>query len=244
MKIALKYVIWRWIHCLPLCVTIVPSTAFTANDLPWSVLAVLMLYGGAYLANTGAVLFGKWIPKFTGMKVLRIDAGYTFIDGKRILGDGKTWNGFIGGGIFSGLLMMLEHAMWSGNSPSENDVFIDPLIFTYGNEWFFIGNEWGAAFVMGFVLGIGTMLGDSAGSFVKRRRGHIREGNTSSRALFLDTIPFAIVTFVFGLLFFSSQVIGDRGLILPMIILLFITPILHRVINILAFKLNLKDVPY
>ena len=29
------------------------------EDLPWSVLAVLMLYGGAYLANTGAVLFGK-----------------------------------------------------------------------------------------------------------------------------------------------------------------------------------------
>ena len=42
----------------------------------------------AYLANTIAVLTGGKYP---------IDQGKTLTDGNRILGDGKTWSGLVGG---------------------------------------------------------------------------------------------------------------------------------------------------
>ena len=218
--------------------------AFPMSSLGWNVLAVLMLYGPAYLANTGAVIFGKYLPRFTGMPVFRIDGGTSLKDGRRILGDGKTWNGFVGGGIFAGILLILSHWIWYGSQPPTHRFLIDPLAWVDGSEWFYIGGEWGAAFIMGFVLGIGTMLGDSLGSFVKRRRGHIREGDESSKALFLDTLPFAIATFSFGLLFFQGQIIAARGIIVPMLIQLVFTPLIHRVVNVGAHRLKLKDVPY
>ena len=80
-----------------------------------NVLCVLLMYGSAYLANTGAMLFGKWIPDKTGMPVIIIDRGRNYSDGHRILGDGKSWNGLIGGGIFSGILFIVAHNIWNGN---------------------------------------------------------------------------------------------------------------------------------
>ncbi len=220
------------------------AETFPMSSLGWNVLAVLILYGPAYLANTGAVIFGKYIPKFTGMPVFRIDRGAVLKDGRRILGDGKTWNGFVGGGIFAGMLLILAHSIWHAHEPPAHRFLLDPLVWANGSEWFYIGGEWGAAFLMGFVLGIGTMLGDSVGSFIKRRRGHIREGDESSKSLFLDTLPFAIGTFAFGLLFFQGQIIAAPSIIIPMIVLLVFTPVLHRVVNVGAYRLNLKDVPY
>ncbi|MDG1542665.1 MAG: hypothetical protein P8Q32_01895, partial [Candidatus Thalassarchaeaceae archaeon] len=52
-----------------------------------NVLCVLLMYGSAYLANTGAMLFGKWIPGKTGMRVFIIDNGRNYSDGFRIFGD-------------------------------------------------------------------------------------------------------------------------------------------------------------
>ena len=87
------------------------------------------MYGSAYLANTGAMLFGKWIPDKTGMPVIIIDGGKNYSDGHRILGDGKSWNGLIGGGIFSGLLFIIAHNLL-------NNLFglswIKPEIFSRG----------------------------------------------------------------------------------------------------------------
>ena len=54
----------------------VPEDLFGVSD-PMSVLALLLLYGPAYLSNTGAMIFGKAIPKITGMKVWVIDGGKT-----------------------------------------------------------------------------------------------------------------------------------------------------------------------
>ena len=74
----------------------VSSPPFQSNGLESffvNVLCVLLMYGSAYLANTGAMLFGKWIPDKTGMSVIIIDRGRNYSDGHRILGDGKSWNG-------------------------------------------------------------------------------------------------------------------------------------------------------
>jgi len=60
------------------------------------ILQALWLILPAYIANASAVLVGGGTP---------IDFGKNWKDGKRILGDGKTWRGLISGafiGITSG----------------------------------------------------------------------------------------------------------------------------------------------
>ncbi len=211
-----------------------------------NVLCVLLMYGSAYLANTGAMLFGKWIPDKTGMRVLVIDAGKNFSDGNRLLGDGKSWNGLIGGGIFSGILFVLAHNLWNGNGT--NRPFIDPIIYADSSDWFWlIQGEMGpsgAAFTMGFTLGFSCMIGDMCGSFIKRRRGLKREGDESSKAPLLDTVPFAIAIFLSAFLLFDGQIITHPNLIEEIIFLIFITPVIHRSFNILGYKVGLKEVPY
>ena len=74
------------------------SALFPAPDsaeFALNIITVLMMYGPFYLANTGAMLFGKWIPDRFGFSSVVIDGGRNWKDGYRILGDGKTWNGMI-----------------------------------------------------------------------------------------------------------------------------------------------------
>ena len=49
------------------------------------ILQALWLILPAYVANASAVLVGGGTP---------VDSGKNWKDGKRILGDGKTWRGF------------------------------------------------------------------------------------------------------------------------------------------------------
>ena len=226
----------------------------SSDPLPWddpfiAPLLVLWLYLPGYLSNTAAMLGGKWIPDLTGMPVFTIDGGRVLSDGNRILGDGKTWNGLFGGTIGGGILGILTHSIAKGNLV-DSAPFLDSLS-SYGTStndisdaWFYMGEGPMTAFVMGCVLGLGCMVGDSAGSFVKRRKGHKREGNVSSQAPLLDTLPFAVSTFIFGQFLLSPSLIGSSELLMGMAILLVATPILHRCFNILGFRLGLKSVPY
>ena len=227
----------------------VSSSPFQSNDLESffvNVLCVLLMYGSAYLANTGAMLFGKWIPDKTGIPVIIIDRGRNHSDGHRILGDGKSWNGLVGGGIFSGILFIVAHNIWNDNGTDAP--FIDPLIYANSGDWFwFFGGDFSssfAAFTMGFILGFSCMIGDMCGSFVKRRRGLKREGDESSEAPLLDTIPFAIAIFATAFLLFDGQIITHLNLVEEIIFLLIITPVIHRSFNILGYKFGLKEVPY
>ena len=215
------------------------SAAFVLN-----ILTVLMMYGPFYLANTGAMLFGKWIPERFGFSSVTIDGGRDWSDGYRILGDGKTWNGMFGGAVFAGLLTMLAHHMWGSRILPEARPFVDPILLSDSSDWFWLGGEWGAAFVMGFTLGLACMIGDTAGSFVKRRRGLKREGEESSQAPLLDTVPFAVSIFLFSFLLFDGQILTHEQLHDEIFTLLILTPIIHRLFNILGFKLGLKSVPY
>ena len=170
-------------------------------------------------------------------------------DGNRVLGDGKTWNGLIGGTIGGGLLGVLTHSISNGNSV-DSAPFLDSLS-TYGtnsseisDSWFYFGGESVTAFTIGCVLGFGCLVGDSAGSFIKRRLGHKREGDVSSQAPLLDTLPFAISAFIFGQLFLSPSIVGSSELLMGMVILLILTPIMHRSFNVIGYRLGLKSVPY
>ncbi|MCH1591743.1 MAG: CDP-archaeol synthase [Candidatus Thalassarchaeaceae archaeon] len=218
------------------------------NDTSWgfalNILTVLMMYGPFYLANTGAMLFGKWIPDKFGFVSVAIDGGRTLKDGFRILGDGKTWNGFLGGAFFSGLLTLLTPHLWRGRDEVGSRPFIDPTLWASSEDWFWFGNEWGAAFVMGFVLGMACMTGDMIGSFFKRRKGHKREGSESSQAPLLDTLTFAITIFAVSFILFEGQIITSPDLVNEIVVLLLLTPVIHRATNILGFRLGLKSVPY
>ena len=66
----------------------------------------------------------------------------------------------------------------------------------------------------------------------------------SSKAPLLDTIPFAVSTFLFGYAFLSPSVVSSSDLFFGMGILLVATPLIHRSFNVLGYRLGLKSVPY
>lgn len=88
----------------------------------------------AMFANATPVIAGGRRP---------IDMGLKFIDGRRLLGDGKTWEGLLAG-ITAGVIVGLIIAM----------LLKEPMI----------------AYI-GLLSSIGAMLGDLAASFIKRRLG-------------------------------------------------------------------------
>lgn len=206
-------------------------------------LMTLWLYLPGFLANTFAMMWGKWLPK-TGYGPWPIDGGKNWKDGNRILGDGKTWNGLIGGSVTSGLLCTLIVALM-GDVPSniEPSIFAHPLTGSE-NSWFNVSNDLVSAFILGTFLGFACLLGDSTGSFIKRRRGLKREGEVSSKAPLLDTLPFAIMVFLWGQLFLGDSLISSIDLIVPMLVIIVITPILHRSFNLIGYAIGWKDVPY
>ena len=59
----------------------------------------------AYLPNSMAVIFGGGTP---------MDFGKVMKDGRRVLGKGKTWGGFFGGGM-SGFVIGFIQILMEGN---------------------------------------------------------------------------------------------------------------------------------
>ncbi len=85
----------------------------------------------------------------------------------------------------------------------------------------------------GFLLSMGAMLGDSLGSFIKRRIG-IEAGGS---APFLDQEGFLIVSI---LLAYPVEPL-DIG---SALFLLVMTPVLHKGTNVIAHRLGLKGVDH
>ncbi len=106
------------------------------NSIILSVLYVLP----AYVANGSPVI----VYKILHGRTTPIDMGIVMRDGRRLLGDGKSIEGFIGG-IIIGFLM---GAILSIVIPN---LYREPLEY--------------------FLLSIGAMVGDILGSFIKRRIG-------------------------------------------------------------------------
>ena len=117
-------------------------------------------------------------------------------------------------------------------------IFVDPLL---DHDMSISRGLW--AFIVGSLLGLFSLLGDMTGSFFKRRRGLKREGDVSSKAPLLDTLPFAMMVFVLGWLLLPG-LHGEADLLAPMLVLLVATPVLHRSFNVLGYAIGWKDVPY
>lgn len=146
-----------------------------------------------------------------------IDFGRTF-RGKPLFGPGKTWEGLIAGIILAITIASFQRLMFPflpwGLSPVPLDIVpMSPFL--------------------GFVIGLGTMVGDLGGSFIKRRLGIPR----GKPAPLLDQLDFIIGMFVF--LAFAITIKWEW-----VVILLVLTPVVHLVANGIAYLLKIKKVPY
>lgn len=148
-----------------------------------------------------------------------IDFGRKLGDGHPVFGPGKTWEGLIFGCIIGAVLGTVEmlaypYLPWSLASPVA--LTITPM---------------GPA--LGFLLGLGAMLGDLAGSFIKRRFGMPR----GSPAPLLDQEDFLAGSLLFSLILVPIKVHW-------VIMLIVITPIFHWVANGVAYLMKVKKEPY
>lgn len=165
----------------------------------------------AYLPNNCAVLFGGGTP---------LDFGRTFQDGRRMLGDGKTFRGTIAGtvcGIFIGLGLNL----------------IAPSL---GLPTF--GTGWGQLPVL-IGLSFGAMLGDIVAAFFKRRLG-LKRG---AQLFVVDQLDFVIGAWVLTLILAPEWFMENFTPVI-IIIVLIITPILHRLTNIIGYRIGAKREPW
>lgn len=142
----------------------------------------------AYIANASAVLVGGGTP---------IDFGKKHKDGKRILGDGKTWNGL----IIGGLIGVIGGFSLATAAPTINQILLENNVDTLT-----LTNFGGFPAMMPIIASIsyGALLGDITESFFKRRR-NIARGE--------DWIPFDQLDFILGVLFFSFIMSGFLALI-------------------------------
>lgn len=103
-----------------------------------------------------------------------------------------------------------------------NALFPETQTF-FGNTYFFYAS----------LLSIGAILGDLTGSFIKRRIG-LKQGYP---VMILDQTDF-----VFGGLFLGANYYFPT--LLETITILITTIIAHKLVNLIAFKLKMKKVPW
>ncbi|MEM0493146.1 MAG: CDP-2,3-bis-(O-geranylgeranyl)-sn-glycerol synthase [Candidatus Thermoplasmatota archaeon] len=189
----------------------------------WYIIIIqsLWLILPAYIANASAVIVGGGLP---------IDRGRIYKDGRRVLGDGKTYRGLFVGtllGMIAGFCLVIA-AYYINNT-----------------EYNYLGlNDFGRYPLMIpliFSLCFGALMGDIIESFFKRRLGKERGENW---------VPFDQIDFLLGSLalsFFSSSFVNLIGLtqynwflesftLWHILFLILITPFMHILANLIHAK--------
>jgi CDP-2,3-bis-(O-geranylgeranyl)-sn-glycerol synthase len=157
----------------------------------------------AYLAN-GAP------PFLINLKKHPIDFGKK-INTKRIFGDGKT---------FEGLIFAVFIAFLTG------------LLIRYA--FFYLQLPWIDITPFGYAfIGLGTMIGDLTGSFIKRRMNFKR----GQKAGLLDMVDFIIGALIF------ARIITSYSYYVILFALIF-TPFIHRLTNIWGYSVGIKKEPW
>jgi CDP-2,3-bis-(O-geranylgeranyl)-sn-glycerol synthase len=147
-----------------------------------------------------------------------VDFGRNYPDGRRIFGDGKTFRGlFLGvlAGIITGLLLIWLSGKFA-------------LIFLPQHTLTSVS-----------LLALGALLGDLGKSFLKRRMGKVR-GEKWPVADQLDLVAGAFIL----MLLFDPGWLFSYLTVPILIIILVLTIILHRVVNIIGYVIGVKEVPW
>lgn len=174
----------------------------------------------AYIPNPMAAVLGGGKP---------IDGGKTMADGRRILGDGKTYRGLLAG-IFFGMVMGLLQMYYLSKSTTLFSVELPS----------FAGNSVNpSGLIVIFTLAVGSLFGDMFMSFFKRRLG-LKRG---APLPVIDQLDFVIGAWL--LTYLVSPVWFTANFTLPVIIvLLVLTPVLHLSTNIIGYFIGVKNEPW
>lgn len=171
----------------------------------------------AYAANGGALLCGGGTP---------LDMNKTLKDGRRLIGNGVTWKGCIGGVIIGTVVGGILGALGQLSGITINQFcfgMITPTV--YGTII--------SGLILGFLLAFGALVGDAIGSFIKRRIGVERGGS----APIMDQLDFVIVAIILSLFMVNLD-------ILFILLICVLTLVIHLASNTGAYLLGLKDVWY
>ncbi|MBI2984793.1 MAG: CDP-archaeol synthase [Candidatus Kerfeldbacteria bacterium] len=172
------------------------------------------------LANMLPVVLGGGRP---------MDFGWCAGDGRRLLGDGKTWQGFFGG-VFFGVLTTWTLAMLAltpGGMPSLYRIWeIDDFQFIRHMGW----------------LALGALLGDLTKSLIKRRIGFDR-GQPWFLVDQFDAVAGAfLLSWMFDRQWFTGNFIASRGPALMFMLLVYLVG--HQILSRWAHANHLKLVPH
>ena len=187
-------------------------------DILLMIVVGIWVFAPAMLSNSNAALIGGHAP---------VDFGKSW-RGKRILGDGKTWRGFIGGALASvvvGIVMV-----WIS------------ILFGSENHWGF-GPSWSENIGLLFCMSFGALIGDMLGSFLKRRIGIDR----GKQAPFLDQYDYVVGAFLFLSIFYPHWVYAtylEGYHLIALIVLLVFVYVSHRVANYIGYWMGVKDNPW
>ncbi|MCX8208141.1 MAG: CDP-2,3-bis-(O-geranylgeranyl)-sn-glycerol synthase [Sulfolobales archaeon] len=169
----------------------------------------LVLLVPSYLSNTSPLIVRKFLKR-----VHPVDFGRNFLDGRRVFGDSKSWEGLLAGvlvGMLSGVaLLAFYHS-------SLHDLAI-----------------------AGLVQGVGSMLGDLANSFLKRRLG-LKPG---SLLPVLDQTSFILVSLLLVKLLKVDLRVGVELGLIELVVAITLALVLHPIANYVAYLAKLKEVPY
>ena len=156
--------------------------------------------------------------------ILGLRKGLHTIDGGRkfrsqpLFGEGKTWEGLLFGAIMGGFIGLVEMLAYPSLPFSTSPVPLNIVTMTP---------------LLGFLLGLGAMLGDLGGSFIKRRL-RIARGRPVP---ILDQLDFLAGALLFSLILVRLE----AGWI---VLLAFITFLVHIVANMMAYLLKIKKHPW
>jgi CDP-2,3-bis-(O-geranylgeranyl)-sn-glycerol synthase len=218
-----------------------------------SIVYALWLFLPAYVANMSPVLTAKIVPRWKAP----IDGGRMHKDGRRVLGDGKTWRGLVGGAVTAGLTALVLAAIVGAAAPSWLDGW------DFGASGYTGGPisdqdacdvdvdcapptsaPW-AMFLFGAIVGTFALTGDIVESYAKRRLGRER-GAPWFPFDQLDFVVFALIGYVVAAPLLAAgwvfaALFGDWVILVTIIVG---TPLLHLIVNRIGYWLRLKEVPW
>ena len=187
-----------------------------------------------YVTLVPTILAGIAVMLWCKLPVMKslarpVDGGLNFLDGRRILGDNKTWKGLFGYVLFN----VIFSVIWGLVCTNET---------LLGLNFFYQGHENTVLFniLIGFLLGLGYSLFELPNSFLKRRLnitpGKTVSGFKKSFFIFLDqadsVFGVALVVWMFyplGILMYAAYVL--------------VGAFTHLLLNMMLYYMKLRQNP-
>ena len=191
----------------------------TAGSVLLDLLRIVVTLIPAMTANTFAPFTGGGKP---------VDFGMRRSDGRRYLGDGKTWRGFLGGSISATILGFLL------------------LLFLHFTGLTDVSDSFWGPFPQSILLipamAVGSLVGDMIGSFIKRALNRPR----GTRTPLLDQWDYLIGTALFVLPFFNwwYENLIEGNAWISLILFLAVAWLAHTIANRIGYWIGVKKEPW